>query len=198
MTLDKLNYAINVYEDGNILEISRASSDHGTHVASIIASYFPGEPEKNGIAPGAQLISVTISDSRNTENMETGSALMRACIKALEAKVDIINMSFSDEYASSSGRILDMMSQVVDKYGVIYVSSTANDGPGISTVKASTVRSSIFGNYNFVSYQMLLSSNTLSFLLSKTGIGAYVSPEMMIAGYSLWHKLSGKNKLTPN
>lgn len=143
--LDKLNYTINIYEDGNLLEISRASSDHGTHVASIIASNFPNEPEKNGIAPGAQLISITISDSRVSESMETGSSIMRACIKAIESKVDIINMSFGDEYSSSHGRILDMMSKVVDKYGIIFVVCAGNSGPAISTVLSSTARSSVYG-----------------------------------------------------
>ncbi|XP_074561420.1 tripeptidyl-peptidase 2-like [Curcuma longa] len=80
---DACSFVTNVYDDGNLVSIVTDCSPHGTHVAGIATAYHPEEPLLNGIAPGAQLISCKIGDTR-LGSMETGTGLTRALIAAVE------------------------------------------------------------------------------------------------------------------
>ena len=62
-------------------------------MASIAAANFPNEPEKNGVAPGAQIVSVCIGDNRCSA-MLSGTAIIRALIKVVESGCHVINMSY--------------------------------------------------------------------------------------------------------
>ncbi|KAL3524283.1 hypothetical protein ACH5RR_017117 [Cinchona calisaya] len=160
--LDACTFAVNVYDEGNILSIVTDCSPHGTHVAGITAAFHPKEPLLNGVAPGAQLISCKIGDSR-LGSMETGTGLTRAVIAAVEHKCDLINMSYGEStLLPDYGRFVDLVNEMVNKYHMVFVSSAGNSGPALSTVGAP--------------------GGTTSSII---GIGAYVSPAMAAGTHSV-------------
>ncbi|XP_015173140.1 PREDICTED: tripeptidyl-peptidase 2 isoform X4 [Polistes dominula] len=168
---DQLNVTINVHDEGNTLEIVSLCSSHGTHVASIAAAYFPENPELNGVAPGAQIISLTVGDGR-IGTMETGTAIVRAMIYIMQRKekVHVINMSYGEHaHWSNTGRIGRLMNEVIDKYAITWVASAGNLGPALCTIGTPPD----------------ISSNSI------ISVGAYVSPDMMVAEYSLREKMPG-------
>ncbi|CAN6252649.1 unnamed protein product [Urochloa humidicola] len=153
--LDACSFVANVYDDGNLVSIVTDCSPHATHVAGIAAAFHPDEPLLNGVAPGAQLISCKIGDTR-LGSMETGTGLVRALIAAVEHKCDLINMSYGEPtLLPDYGRFIDLSSEVVDKHRIIFISSAGNNGPALNTVGAPGGTST-----------------------SIIGVGAYVSPAM--------------------
>ena len=160
--VDNLNYAVNIYEEGTVLSIVVDAGSHGTHVAGIAAACHPEKPELNGLAPGAQLISLKIGDTR-LGSMETGVAVVRALTEVVRLKADMINMSYGEAVAvNETGRVMQLIEEVVHKHGVVYVGSASNNGPALSTVGAPA------------------GSGT-----GAIAAGAYLSPSMMLAEYSL-------------
>ncbi|RZC37164.1 tripeptidyl-peptidase 2 [Asbolus verrucosus] len=87
-----------------------------------------------------------------------------------EHQIHVINMSYGEHaHFSDVGRIGELMNEVVNKYGVVWVASAGNHGPALSTI----------GTPPDISQETII------------GVGAYVSPEMMVAAYSMRQKLPG-------
>ncbi|XP_004536799.1 tripeptidyl-peptidase 2 isoform X2 [Ceratitis capitata] len=170
---DFFSISINVHDNGDVLEIVGMCSSHGTHVASI-ASGNHASKDVDGVAPNARIVSLTIGDGR-LGSMETGTALVRAMMKVMElcrngTKIDVINMSYGEHaHWSNTGRIGELMSEVVNKYGVVWVASAGNHGPALATV----------GTPPDIAQPSCI------------GVGAYVSPQMMEAEYVMREKLPG-------
>ncbi|KAI8076819.1 uncharacterized protein BX664DRAFT_362744 [Halteromyces radiatus] len=134
---DLLNFSVNIYEDGDILSIVTLSGSHGSHVAGIAAANFPDDPTLNGVAPGAQIVSLRIGDAR-LDSMETGPGLTRAAAHLAINNVDLANMSFGESSSSPvDGHFIKLLAEeAVGKSGCIFVTSAGNDGPCFSSIGA--------------------------------------------------------------
>ncbi|OMH83599.1 Tripeptidyl-peptidase 2 [Zancudomyces culisetae] len=169
--LDKsklFNYSIKIYDEGRIVSIVTAAGSHGTHVAGILAGNHPNQPEMNGVAPGAQLISLKIGDHR-LGSLEVGAGLSRALLSLVEHRVDLANMSYGESITvANSGFWVNLLrDEVIRKYGCIFVSSAGNSGPGLSTGGAP--------------------GGTTDDVI---GVGAYVGHQQMNANYFLLDEVS--------
>ncbi|WP_166830529.1 S8 family serine peptidase [Thalassoroseus pseudoceratinae] len=163
-----LNFTVRFDGDCSRASLVVASGSHGTHVAGIVAAHYENQPELNGIAPGAQIVSVKIGDTR-LDGMETGSALARGVQAALDLDCDLINMSYGEPTSTPNvGDLIDVFSKAVNEKGTIFVASAGNSGPCLTTVGAP--------------------GGTTSAVI---GVGAYLSPEMAATAYSLREPIPG-------
>ncbi len=161
-----LNFCLDIAPDGASGSIVVDAGAHATHVAGIVGAYFPDQPNMNGIAPGVQIVSIKIGDTR-LGSMETGLALEKAAQWIAERGCHLVNMSYGEPTRMpNAGRLTEIFTRLVQQHNVVFVASAGNSGPALSTAGAP--------------------GGTSSALL---GVGAYLSPEMMQAEYSLRERL---------
>ncbi|KAL3924971.1 MAG: hypothetical protein SGILL_000709 [Bacillariaceae sp.] len=167
--VDQYNFGVNFYDDASVLSIVGDCTPHGTHVASIAA--VAEGPDRSGVAPGAQLVSIKIGDSR-LGSMETTASICRGIMAAVQLGCDVINLSYGEGcQLPNSGRVVDLAEEMVWRHNIMFVSAVGNSGPALSTVNAPGGTSScIFG------------------------VAAYVSPEMMKPQYSLTSNSSDQSR----
>ena len=157
-----VNFAVNIYDEGDTLSIVVDCGDHGTHVAGIVAANYPDRPELNGIAPGAQIVAVKIGDTR-LRSSSTNVSEIRGLAAVLQNNVRVINKSYGGASPfPDHGRIVEIQREIIHDHRVVYVSSAGNSGPALSTV----------GSPGGTSSAMI-------------GVGATVDPDMARAQYGL-------------
>jgi tripeptidyl-peptidase-2 len=137
-----LTCAVNVFLHDEKVVVHFDDGGHGTHVAGIAAAYrINNQPGFNGVAPGAQVISLKIGDNRLAGGATTTGAKKRAFEYAAkfarEHNVPVVcNMSYGVgseiEGHSDIDKLVDRVCR--ENPDLIVCLSGGNEGPGISTV----------------------------------------------------------------
>ncbi|KAJ2699507.1 hypothetical protein FB645_005299 [Coemansia sp. IMI 203386] len=214
-----LYYTLNFYNNGEILSIVTSVGGHSTHVAGIVAANHPDEPQNNGVAPGAQLLSLMIGDHR-VGSLETGVGLTRAAIAIIENGADLANMSYGEPSATPNlGQWVQLVRQeVIRRHRCIFVSSAGNEGPALSTVGApGGCTDDIIGVGAYVGYEQMKADHAMTEVVKDTvftwcsrgpspngarGVDIY-APGSAIASYPAYirerlHLANGTSMSSPN
>ncbi len=89
----------------------------------------------NGIDPYCKILSLKIGDSR-VDGMETTYGLARAFEWIEHYNCKLANYSYGEPVAYHKGLVMDRLSELVNKKGLIFITSAGNSGPIISTIGA--------------------------------------------------------------
>lgn len=156
------SFGVQVYGGGQVLSIVTVVGDHGTHVASIAAGHNPDERARDGIAPGARILSIKIGNQRNGSTSDD-LVYQRAGALLARHKADIVNVSYGARSLLQDGRNASsrLYNALVERYGILVVMSAGNNGPALGTAGSAGAEAS-----------------------RVLGVGAYMSTEMGAALYS--------------
>jgi len=139
----RVNLAANFSERGGepVLDLVFALDAHGTHVAGIAAANdLYGVSGFDGVAPGAQLLGLKISNRANG-SVSTSGAIVAAMDHAIRFAAArrmplVINLSFGvGNEREGEARIDVLVDSVLTKHpDIVLTVSAGNDGPGLSTI----------------------------------------------------------------
>jgi len=131
----QLNYSFKLYSLDEACVVC-VNGSHGTHVAGIAAAYHPDAPEKNGTAPGAQVVSIKIGDSR-VDTLETTPGVVRALRACIQNNVSVANLSYGEPAGYfNRGAFVDELKATFLKHRMLFITSAGNSGPALTTVGA--------------------------------------------------------------
>lgn len=105
------------------------TNGHGTHVAGIIAAHLNNTDYGAGIAPEATIYNIKVFDDTNettAEDISTDGPILRGINKAIEWKVDLINMSLGG-IGDNSAAYKPVLEKAHEQ-GIAVFASAGNDG----------------------------------------------------------------------
>ena len=139
-----------------------AEGGHGTGVAALAAGFSPDAP---GVSPGANLLSLRVTDASGTSDIFTVSRAIQA---AVDAGAKIINISLGG-YATNS--TLDAAITYASERGAIIVAAAGNDQAAQLTWPAADPRVVSVGAVDAAGQQVIFSNSGPQLQMSAPGYG---------------------------
>lgn len=129
-----LSAAVNLAADGTSASLVFDDGTHGSHVAGIATGF--DEHGLSGVAPGAQVLSAKIGDSRLSGGSTTTASMLLAIDHAVAKGARVINLSYGIRAGSNVGAstIDAYIDEVARKSGTLFSISAGNEGPGLLTI----------------------------------------------------------------
>ena len=137
-----LTFALHIRDEGGAVDMHFDDGGHGTHVASIATGYgVMGRQGFNGIAPGAQVLSLKIGDN----TLSGGSTVTESMKRAIEYAGEwsekhrrpvVMNISYGiGSEIEGESDIDEALDAALQKYPLLAASvSAGNEGPGVSSL----------------------------------------------------------------
>ncbi|MFP4548266.1 MAG: S8 family serine peptidase [Fidelibacterota bacterium] len=133
---------VKIYPGRKVTNFHFEDGAHGTHVAGIAAGYhINGDPDVNGLAPAANVVSIKISDGKlfgsatNTGSKKRGLEYVSQYMKE-HGGYGVINISFGIESSNEGFSDIDNIFNefAINNPNVIVCTSAGNEGPGLSSI----------------------------------------------------------------
>jgi tripeptidyl-peptidase-2 len=138
--LPQLTFAINIFPDQKKISLHFDDGAHGTNVAGIAAGYHIGGTYLDGVAPGANIISLKIGNNKYSGGATVSESMKKAFLFADKISKErsqpcIINMSYGigSEIEGKADIELFLDTLLLNNPYLYVCISNGNDGPGIST-----------------------------------------------------------------
>lgn len=153
--------SLRILPDEEKVEFHLADGSHGTHVAGIAAGYrLGGQDGLDGVAPGAQILSLKIGNNALSGGATTTGSVRKAMEWAAEWAEErnlplVLNMSYGIGSELEAQSDID---QFIDKFllkhpGVAFVCSNGNEGPGVSSAGTPSAARFAFSMGNLLSHE---------------------------------------------
>lgn len=187
-------FAVHIDEDGSLVTFHFDDGGHGTHVAGIAAGHgLMGRKGFNGVAPGAQVLSLKIGDNTLSGGATTSDSMSRAIEFAGEWSKEkqipvVINLSYGIGSEIEGESDIDLaLDSALQRFPLLSASvSAGNEGPGLSTVGTPAA------SYLATSVAAMLPKDT-----AETLFGARLGGDRIFAFSSRGGELSKPDVLAP-
>lgn len=151
--LPPLTMGLNVLPEEKIVSFHFDDGSHGTHVAGIAGGNQIGGIDFNGIAPGANMMSMKLGNNLYSGGCSVTESMKKAYLYAdkvsKEAKVPvIINMSFGiGSEIEGQAEIETFLENLTKENPYLYICvGSGNEGPGISSVGLPSASYAVFSS----------------------------------------------------